>query len=51
MLVTPQEIIDEYSIIDYEHKGWIYFEIVRGCYGLPQYVHLAIDLLRKRLNK
>ena len=19
------------------HKGWVYFEIRRGCYGLPQY--------------
>ena len=33
------------------HNGWIYFEIVRGCYGLPQSVILANNLLRPRLNK
>ena len=31
MSVILQEIIDEYNLIDYEHNGWIYFEIVRGC--------------------
>ena len=33
------------------HQGWVYFEIVRGCYGLPQSRHLANDLLRTRLKK
>ena len=49
--VIPQEIIDEYNLLDYEHSRWIYFEIVRGCYGFPQYGRLANDLLCKRLNK
>ena len=49
--VIPQKIIDEYNILDYEHNGWMYFEIVCGCYGLPQSGRLANDLLRKRLNK
>ena len=49
--VIPQEIIDEYNLIDYRHNGWIYFEIVSGCYGLTQSGRLANDLLRKRLNK
>ena len=49
--VIPQEIIDEYNVLEYEHNGWIYFEIVCGCYGLPQSEQLANDLLRKRLNK
>ena len=47
----PQEILDEYNLVYYENKGWIYFEIVSGCYGLPQSGRLANDLLRKRLNK
>ena len=33
------------------HNGWIYFDIVRGCYGLPQSGMLANNLLRTRLNK
>ena len=49
--VIPQEIIDEYNLLDYEHNGWIYFDIVLGCYGLPQSWLLSNDLLRKRLNK
>ena len=33
------------------HKGWIYFEIRRGCYGLPQSGMLANKQLRLRLEK
>ena len=32
----PQEFITEYNLTSLVHKGWIYFEIHRGCYGLPQ---------------
>ena len=49
--VIPQEIIDEYNLLDYEHNGWIYFEIVRGCCGLPQSGRLANDLICKSLIK
>ena len=31
-----QEFISEYNLNSLVHKGWIYFEIRRGCYGLPQ---------------
>ena len=51
LLVIHQEIIDEYNLLDYEHNGWVYFEIVSGCYGLPQSGRLANNLLRKQLNK
>ena len=47
----PQEIIDEYDLTTYAHNGWIYYEVVRGCYGLPQSGRLANDLLRTRLEK
>ena len=33
------------------HKGWVYFEIRRGCYGLPQSVILENKHLRLRLEK
>ena len=49
--VIPQEIIDEYNLLDYKHNWLIYFEIVRGCYWLPQSGCLANYLLHKRLNK
>ena len=32
------------------HQGWVYFEIVCGCYGLLQSGRLANDLLRTRLE-
>ena len=31
----PQEFIDEYNLLENERHRWDYFEIVRGCYGLP----------------
>ena len=47
----PQEFIQEYDLLPMVHQGWVYFEIVRGCYGLPQSGCLANDLLRTRLKK
>ena len=32
----PKEFVDEYDLTNHIHNGWVYFEIVRGCYGLPQ---------------
>ena len=32
-------------------NGWIYFDILWGCYGLPQSGRLANDLLSTRLEK
>ena len=37
----PTEFIDEYNLQSVTHNGWVYIEIVRGCYGLPQSVKLA----------
>ena len=47
----PQEFIEEYDLSEAAQNGWIYFEILRGCYGLPQSVRLANNLLRTRLEK
>ena len=47
----PQEFIEEYNLSKASQNGWIYFEILRGCYGLPQSGRLANDLLRTRLEK
>ena len=31
----PQQFIKEYNLNSSVHKGWVYFEIRFGCYGLP----------------
>ena len=49
MTDIPQEFIDEYDLIGRDRDGWVYFEIRRGCYGLPQSGILANNLLRSRL--
>ena len=37
----PKEFVDEYDLTNHIHNGWVYFEIVRGCYGLLQSGKLA----------
>ena len=31
----PQEFIKEYHLLENKCHGWVYFELVRGCYWLP----------------
>ena len=47
----PEEFIKEYNLTTLVHKGWVYFEIRRGCYELPQSGMLANRQLRERLEK
>eukprot|EP00957_Ditylum_brightwellii_P106454 8121130-Ditylum_brightwellii.AAC.1 len=47
----PQEFMDEYNLYVYEYKAWVFFKVIKGCYGLPQSGRLANDLLCKCLNK
>ena len=48
----PQEIIDEYKLSNLvTPDGWIYIEISRGMYGLPQSGIIAQEQLEKRLEK
>ena len=47
----PQDFIDEYNLTPYTHTRWIYFEIIKGCYGPLQAGKLANDLLCTRLNR
>ena len=46
----PQEFIEEYNLSEATQNGWIYFEILRGCYSLPQSGRLANNLLRTGLK-
>ena len=47
---TPKEFIDKYHLLENESHGWVYFEIFRGCYVLPQSGKLANGLIRTRLE-
>ena len=47
----PEEFITEYNLTSLVHKGWIYFEIHRGCYVLPQSGMLENKQLILRLEK
>ena len=38
------------NLHDFVHNDWIYFEIRRGVYDLPQSIILTNKLLEKRLN-
>ena len=46
----PQEFIEEYHLLENKLHGWVYLEIVCGCYGLSQSGKLANDLIRTRLE-
>ena len=41
----PQEFIDEYNLLEKKRHVWVYFEIVRGCYGLLQSGKMANDMV------
>jgi hypothetical protein len=45
----PQEFINEYNLLHHVHNVWVYFEIRKGIYGLPQSGILAQKLLAERL--
>ena len=47
----PDEFAQEYNLLAYAHDGWVYFEIRRGVYSLPQSVMISNKLLEQRLNK
>ena len=49
--LIPPEIILEYNLQDLVHDGYVYIEINKGMYGLPQAGLLANKLLGKRLAK
>jgi hypothetical protein len=46
----PDAFIEAYNLRPKVYKGYIYMEIRKGMYGLPQSGLLANKLLRKRLK-
>ena len=47
--LVPQEFIDEYGLESKFYKGFLYCEIRKGFYGLPQAGKLTNTLLKQRL--
>jgi hypothetical protein len=47
----PQDIIEHYGLLDKVLNGYMYMEICKGMYGLPQAGILAKNLLKKHLAK
>jgi hypothetical protein len=51
LIDIPDEVIDEYNLRDIATPdGYVYVEVTKGMYGLPQAGLLANELLEKRLN-
>ena len=48
--IIPQEIIDQYTLLPLVRNGYVYIEIQRGMYGLPQAGILANNQLTERLE-
>ena len=47
--IIPEEIIQQYNFRNLEHKGFVYTEIQKGMYGLPQAGKIANDKLNLHL--
>ena len=50
MDLIPENIIQQYNLRNKCKNGYVYMQIERGMYGLPQAGILANKLLRKRLE-
>ena len=49
--IFPQETIDQYQLLDHVKNGFVYLEICKAIYGLPQAGIIAQELLAERLAK
>jgi len=49
--LIPPAIVAQYNLATLAHQGWVYIEINKGMYGLPQAGILANDQLTKHLAK
>ena len=48
--LIPQAIMDQYNLMPKVLNGFVYMEIIRGMYGLPQAGILANKLLKNMLT-
>ena len=49
--IIPEEIIQQYNLRNLAHKGFVYMEIQKGMYGLPQARKIENDKLKIHLYK
>ena len=49
--LIPNHFVKQYDLDNKSKNGYVYMEIRKGIYGLPQAGILANNLLRKRLTK
>ena len=47
----PEEIIQKYNLRKLAHKCFVYMEIQKGVYGIPQVGKIANDKLKLHLTK
>ena len=47
--IIPDEIMEQYNLRTVVADGWVYIEIRKGMYGLPQTGLLANIKLRKKI--
>ena len=49
--MIPEGIIQQYNLRNLAHKGFVYMEIQKGTYGIPQAGKIANDKLKLHLAK
>ncbi len=49
--LIPQAFIDEYNLLSKVQNGYVYMQIIKGMYGLPQAGMLAKNFLKERLKE
>ena len=47
--LIPQDIVEEYNLHAISHDGYVYFQIEKGMYGLPQAGKIANEELQQHL--
>ena len=48
--IIPEEIIQHYNLIKLAHKGFLYMEIQKGMYGLPQAGKISNNKLKLHID-
>ena len=48
--IIPEEIIQQYNLRKLANRGFVYMEIQKGMYGLPQASKIANDKLKLHLT-
>ena len=49
--IIPEKKIQQYNLRNLEHKGFVYMEVQKGMYGIPQAGKIANDKLKLHVTK